>query len=467
MTETLERVHPIVDALTRAQMALSEVGSVEPAYMRAADQVTALTTITAVESQVAELKARLLAALDDAGHVVEESGARDLAFWLHHQTRAGIRAARSEIAFAHDLDAHPQTAAALRSGRVSPAQASVVIAAVDDLPDGAPKDRAEAQLLADAATFDPARLRILGRRILEVVAPEIADAAEAARLEADEAHARDRIRFTFRPLGDGTTRIAGRIPNLAAHQLRVMLDSLLNPRRTPPWAPHRGTEGKPDADGNDTATNQEDAGRSREETDTRWWSLPAPHQLGQAFCELLTRIPAGSLPVHGSTATTLFVTVTLDQLRSGLGAASLLSSTGEDLLSASEARRLACTSGLIPTVLGTKGEVLDLGRTARLFSPAQNKALMLRHRTCQGRGCDHPATHCEAHHHAGWLTGGPTDLDNALLLCNRCHHHAHDPTTTYEVTADGTVDFSRQPAGQHTTPPGTAPPTRERNQRQG
>uniref|UniRef100_UPI002626073E HNH endonuclease signature motif containing protein n=1 Tax=Nocardioides sp. TaxID=35761 RepID=UPI002626073E len=97
---------------------------------------------------------------------------------------------------------------------------------------------------------------------------------------------------------------------------------------------------------------------------------------------------------------------------------------------------------LIPAVLGTRGEVVDLGRTTRLFTTGQVKALRLRHPHCQGHGCDRPASHCEAHHHHRWLDGGPTDLTNALLLCSRCHHRAHDPRLTTEVTDNGEVHFT-------------------------
>ena len=59
--------------------------------------------------------------------------------------------------------------------------------------------------------------------------------------------------------------------------------------------------------------------------------------------------------------------------------------------------RLACQANT-PGRLGGKGEVLDLGRTTRLFTPAQRKALELRHQQCTTEGCDIPATWCEAHH---------------------------------------------------------------------
>ena len=47
--------------------------------------------------------------------------------------------------------------------------------------------QAEAHLVAQAAVFGPKELARLGRRILEVVAPEIAEEAEARRLAELEA----------------------------------------------------------------------------------------------------------------------------------------------------------------------------------------------------------------------------------------------------------------------------------------
>ena len=40
-----------------------------------------------------------------------------------------------------------------------------------------------------------------------------------------------------------------------------------------------------------------------------------------------------------------------------------------DLLAPETVRRMACDASIIPAVLGTKSEVLDLGRTSRLVTP--------------------------------------------------------------------------------------------------
>jgi hypothetical protein len=59
---------------------------------------------------------------------------------------------------------------------------------------------------------------------------------------------------------------------------------------------------------------------------------------------------------------------------------------------------MACCAGIIPAVLGTTGQVLDLGRERRLFTGAARRALILRDRGCAFPGCDRPPKWTEGHH---------------------------------------------------------------------
>lgn len=128
------------------------------------------------------------------------------------------------------------------------------------------------------------------------------------------------------------------------------------------------------------------------------------------------------------------ITMDLDKLRAGLGWAL----TGDnEKLSAAEVRRLACQANLVPAVLGAESEVLDLGRSKRLFTPAQRKALGLTWTCCAIDGCDVPAAWCEAHHLDPWSTGGKTDLANGILICPRHHHYVDDPRFTLTRTPAG------------------------------
>ena len=83
------------------------------------------------------------------------------------------------------------------------------------------------------------------------------------------------------------------------------------------------------------------------------------------------------------------------------------------------------------------GDVLALGRTRRLVSRAQRRALMIRdHGICQFAGC-HQTHHLQAHHIIHWRDGGLTDLSNLCLLCSRCHHDLHMGDFDVLMGADG------------------------------
>ena len=92
-------------------------------------------------------------------------------------------------------------------------------------------------------------------------------------------------------------------------------------------------------------------------------------------------------------------------------------------ISVGQLRRIAGDAGVIPAVLGGPSEILDLGRTVRLFSRAQRLAMLERDGGCAK--CHAPPEHCEAHHIEWWDSGGRSDLGNGVMLCTRCHHDVH------------------------------------------
>ena len=113
-------------------------------------------------------------------------------------------------------------------------------------------------------------------------------------------------------------------------------------------------------------------------------------------------------------------------------------------MSPGEFRRLACNADLIPAVLGGDSEILDLGRSQRLFKQAQRKAMALRDRRCRADGCDIPAAWCEAHHLTPWSRGGKTDLRDGVLLCSWHHHRAHDARYDLRRLPNGDLRFRRR-----------------------
>lgn len=122
---------------------------------------------------------------------------------------------------------------------------------------------------------------------------------------------------------------------------------------------------------------------------------------------------------------TMIVRVPLAALTDGVGTAEIDGIA--EPISAGAARRLAADARIIPMVLGDQSEVLDLGRSRRLFSRSQKLALAERDGGCAWPGCPHPPGYTEAHHIRWWdAHAGPTDLGNGILLCSRHHHRVHD-----------------------------------------
>ena len=415
---TTVRPHPILDALTTARDALARARELQAVYLSTEQKETALRDAAALEAEAAALRLRVTAV---AGDVADEVACRDVAAWQATRLHADSRKARADERLAHALDTrHPLVADALADGRANLDQARVMVDALDALPADLPADlrtRAEQDLVGFCAAHPPAELRILGRSILDHLAPEIADAAEAKRLLDEEASAWKRAKLELRSQGDGTTRVSALLPDSAAARLRTYLEAFTSPR---------GKPGDPLDDGK---------------------RIPYSRKLAHAFTHLLERLDPARLPEHGGDATTVIVTLTLDQLRTELGTATLLDQPGPAgiaNLSAAEARRLACTAKIVPAVLGGHGEILDLSRADRLFRPPQRRALRLRDRHCRAEGCTTAGTWCEAHHRHPWALGGRTDLADGVLLCSYHHHRAHDPTYETEELPDGTWRFTKK-----------------------
>ena len=89
-------------------------------------------------------------------------------------------------------------------------------------------------------------------------------------------------------------------------------------------------------------------------------------------------------------------------------------------------RRLACEAEIIPLVLDGKSVPLDVGKSKRLATAYQRRALAAVHETCAIDGCSVKFSHCEPHHIDYWENGGVTDLNNLVPLCSRHHHAAHE-----------------------------------------
>ncbi|MFC5922309.1 HNH endonuclease signature motif containing protein [Micromonospora vulcania] len=399
----------MIDALELAETAVAACFDAATWAATEHDLVAALDATHRLEQRLAAVKLTLVRELDGRGTATAQ-GASSTAVWLRDRLRLGVGAARRLVELAAVLDAAPAGVRdALTDGLVNVEQVRVIaetVGTVHTVAGAQAADKAVGVLVDWAAQFDATLLRKLGSRILDHVAPEVADAAAQVALQAEESRAvRDR-HVTVSEQPDGRLRLTGTLDTEAAALLRAVIDPL-----TAPAGP------------DDTRT----PGQRR-------------HDALADVCRLALR--AGELPEHGGDTTQLVVTTSYDVLRQHLDAGTL--DTGGHLIPEA-VRRLACDASILPAILGGTGQVLDVGRQRRLITGPLRRALVLRDRGCAFPGCDRPPRWCDAHHLLHWTDGGPTSLDNAVLLCGHHHRHIHHSDWVVQLGGDGRPEF-RPPA---------------------
>lgn len=183
------------------------------------------------------------------------------------------------------------------------------------------------------------------------------------------------------------------------------------------------------------------------------WVSTVEHRNALALFDLLT----SSHPTRCSTSSDgpaspraeVVVHVDLATLTNGLHSLGTCRTVYGDDLPAQTARRLACEANIVPVVLSGEGVPLDVGRSRRLATAGQRRALEAIHHTCAVPDCDRPFHHCQIHHIEYWENGGFTDLDNMVPLCSRHHHDVHE----------GGWELGLDPVSRHVTfVPGNGPP---------
>ncbi|MGQ5262311.1 DUF222 domain-containing protein [Micromonospora sp. ZYX-F-536] len=395
----------MVEELAQAETVVAACADAATWALGEHDLVAALDAAHRLEQRLAAVQLALVRELDGRGTAVAQ-GASSTAVWLRDRLRLTVPAARRLVNLASTLDAgSPAVRRALADGDITVEQARVIGDTASTVHTAAGAEAAEKAvgvLVEWAGQFDPALLRRLGTRILDHVAPDIAEAAARAALEA-EAHrsARDR-HVTLSELHDGRLRLTGSLDAETAGLLRAAIDPL-----TAPSGP------------DDPRT----PGQRR-------------HDALADLCRLTLR--TGQLPEHGGEPAQIVVTTSYDGLLRQLDAGTL--DTGVRL-TPETVRRLSCDAAILPAVLGGAGQLLDVGRQRRLITGPLRRALVLRDRGCAFPGCDRPPRWCDAHHIRHWADGGDTSLGNAVLLCAHHHRHIHHGDWTVRLDGDGRPEF--------------------------
>ncbi|MBQ1009432.1 DUF222 domain-containing protein [Micromonospora sp. M51] len=396
----------MVEELAQADDAVAACVDAAAWALSEQDLIAALDAAHRLEQRLAAVKLALIRELDGRG-TPHAQGASSTTVWLRERLRLTITVARRLVDLATALDTgNPGVRQALTDGRVTLDQARVIADTVDTVHTTAGAeagDKAVGVLVGWAGQFDPTLLRKLGTRILDHVAPDLADAAAHAALDADARRATRDRHVTLSEQTDGRLRLTATLDTETAGLLRAAIDPLSAPSG-------------PD--------DSRSAGQRR-------------HDALADICRLALR--TGDLPEHGGDPAHIVVTTSYDELTRQLSRGAL--DTGAHL-TPDTVRRLACDATILPAVLDSTGQVLDLGRQRRLITGPLRRALVLRDHGCAFPGCDRPPRWCHAHHIHHWADGGTTNLDNAVLLCGHHHRHIHHSDWTVRLAADGHPEFT-------------------------
>lgn len=118
-------------------------------------------------------------------------------------------------------------------------------------------------------------------------------------------------------------------------------------------------------------------------------------------------------------------------------------------------RRLGCDATITPITLDQDGVALNMGRTRRLATAEQRRALRAMYRACGFPECQVRFEDCRVHHVTWWEHLGATNLDNLLPICERHHHDVHEGGWTLTLKPDRFITLRRPDGSLHHEGPTT------------
>jgi len=333
--------------------------------------------------------------------VVDQSPSSSSTDWLltHSLHLEPADAARTvDLAHLCRQPANQVMAAAVSGGTLTVRKAMTALrqlAAVEHALAPGKREEALASLTLMAQTGYDRHVVAVGRALMSLVGADRA-------LEDHEGALRRLNSLRLTPLENGMTAITGRLDPEASAVLTAALDPL-------------------------TAPNPCDENGGRD-------PRPADRRRAEALIEICRRATAAGGAAPATTKAQVVVLIEHDRLVDAVrGAGHTLAGA---VISPQTVRKLACDAAIIPMVLGSQGQPLDVGCTKRLVTPALLAALWVRDKRCTYPGCGRPPQWCDAHHVRHWADGGPTALLNLTLLCGHHHTwvHQHDLTATVTAT---------------------------------
>ncbi|MGN6243638.1 MAG: DUF222 domain-containing protein [Motilibacteraceae bacterium] len=422
LPQSIRQVAAAIDTALDAPVWPVETGELSPL----------LQLVFSCENKLAALRLSLVKEADDRS-VADAVHARTTPFWLAQLLTIDHVDAAKQVRLARE--GSDQVLAAIADGSVCETKALAIVdglrlikrigtVTVEEVEQG------EEFLLDWAPRLTRKHLAVAAAKIADVLDPD-----RGRKLDEDEklAHSLREVAITPDVATDGAMyRISGRLTKETASLLMTTLDAVMR---------------------NDAENDEESAlPRSARRT--------LPQRRADALATLVRlATDHDELPLRHGEPVQALITMPLQALEQRTAKAGLLDpDTGQpagylpgltehgDRLAPATLRRLACDAKLVPAVLGSRGQPLDLGREVRLATATIYRALAVEFGGCCGIGCTAPPSQTTAHHLDHWADDGPTSLANSAPLCGHEHWLVHEGGWDLRRTSEPGVVEWRPPA---------------------
>lgn len=347
----------------------------------------------------------LVGDFDARGGVGWYVGLKSTAHWLAWACSMSPGTAREHVRVARALDAMPLTVAEFRAGRLSYSKVREITRVAD---------RVDEETLVDLARA--------------MTASQLARAISSFRAADGSRLGQDAVRQArWQTRDDGMVEIRAVLPAEMGAELITALDLALDRDG------HDPTQGDPPHRPEPAVASDGPKGPDGVDVDTAYAAqVTTTPTLEQRKADALVSLARTFLDTEpndrsGEDRHLVVVQVSAEALTENApaGTPQHCGALGQGPLETRTAERLACTGKISVMITDKGGEILYLGRSQRLASRAQRRALRLRDTVCNFPGC-HQTRHLDAHHTTPWSEGGLTDIEGLALLCRRHHVMVHE-----------------------------------------
>ncbi|MFC6151807.1 MULTISPECIES: HNH endonuclease [Mumia] len=393
------------DGLLDAVEVALEAFAAQPAALASEAQTCEmLRRLTALQDRVGGLLPGWFDQLQTSG-AYESEGAPTAPAWARRELRWDVVQTRAAVAAGATMRILPQVGAAYQAGEIRRDHLDAFTLGVKKA--GAEVVAAAEDVMLDVAlTCEPAELRAVLKELEEAVHPEGPDRSWLGGMDKHD--------VSVTRVGDGF-HLQGYLDIVTGTRFETWLAAASAPR---------------DADDERTA---------------------AQRRL-DAVGDLTASVLAHGMPTQRGVQPQLNVLVEAEWLAKAPGAAPP-QLAGWGVIGPQLFDYLTCdadrTAILLDGVTGgptPQAAVLNVGGALRLANRKQRRAVHAR----QGGRCANPGcggSVLELHHVVWWEHGGPTDLDNLVGICPRCHQSVHAGRLTVDADGQGGFVFSRHLAG--------------------